>query len=56
MIRGYYGRLVFKAEIRGNVRLKEAPSFGKTIFGRDNGSAGAEAASAINERSLEKNQ
>ena len=43
MIRGYYGRLVFKAEIRGNVRLKEAPSFGKTIFDYDNGSAGAEA-------------
>ena len=43
MIRGYYGRLVFKAEIRGNVRLKEAPSFGKTIFEYDNGSAGAEA-------------
>lgn len=43
MIRGYYGRLVFKTEIRGNVRLKEAPSFGKTIFAYDNGSAGAEA-------------
>jgi len=43
MIRGYYGRLVFKTEIRGNVRLKEAPSFGKTIFDYDNGSAGAEA-------------
>lgn len=43
MIRGHYGRLVFKTEIRGNVRLKEAPSFGKTIFEYDNGSAGAEA-------------
>jgi len=43
MIRGYYGRLVFKTEIRGNVRLKEAPSFGKTIFDYDKGSAGAEA-------------
>ena len=43
MIRGYYGRLVFKSEIRGNVRLKEAPSFGKSIFDYDNGSAGAEA-------------
>jgi len=43
MIRGYYGRLVFKSEIRGNVRLKEAPSFGKSIFAYDNGSAGAEA-------------
>ena len=43
MIRGHYGRLVFKTEIRGNVRLKEAPSFGKSIFDYDNGSAGAEA-------------
>ena len=43
MIRGYYGRLVFKSEIRGNVRLKEAPSFGKSIFDYDNGSSGAEA-------------
>ena len=43
MIRGHWGRLVFKTEIRGNVRLKEAPSFGKTIFDYDNGSAGAEA-------------
>jgi chromosome partitioning protein len=43
MIRGHYGRLVFKTEIRGNVRLKEAPSFGKTIFEYDNGSAGADA-------------
>jgi chromosome partitioning protein len=42
MIRGYYGRLVFKTEIRGNVRLKEAPSFGKSIFDYDKGSAGAE--------------
>ena len=43
MIRGHWGRLVFKTEIRGNVRLKEAPSFGKTIFDYDKGSAGAEA-------------
>ena len=42
MIWGYYSRLVFKTEIRGNVRLKEAPSFGKSIFDYDNGSAGAE--------------
>lgn len=43
MIRGYYGRLVFKMVIRGNVRLKEAPSFGKSIFDYDKGSAGAVA-------------
>ena len=43
MIRGYYGRQVFKAEVRGNVKLKEAPSFGKSIFDYDKGSSGAEA-------------
>lgn len=43
MIRKHYGRAVLKTEIRGNVRLKEAPSFGKTIFDYDAGSAGAEA-------------
>lgn len=42
MIRRHYGKLVFRTEIKGNVRLKEAPSFGKTIFDYDAGSAGAE--------------
>ena len=42
MIRKHYGKQVFKTEIRGNVRLKEAPSFGKTIFDYDGKSAGAE--------------
>jgi chromosome partitioning protein len=35
--------LVFNTEIRGNVRLKEAPSFGKSIFDYDNYSPGAKA-------------
>jgi chromosome partitioning protein len=43
MIRRHYRRRVFKTEIKSNVRLKEAPSFGKTIFDYDRGSAGAEA-------------
>lgn len=42
MIRRHYGRLVFKTEIKSNVRLKEAPSYGKTIFDYDAGSAGAD--------------
>ena len=54
MIRGYYGRLVFKTEIRGNVRLKEAPSFGKTIFAYDNGSAGAEAYRELTKEVLQR--
>jgi len=54
MIRGYYGRLVFKTEIRGNVRLKEAPSFGKSIFDYDNGSAGAEAYRELTKEVLQR--
>lgn len=42
MIRAHYGRLVFKTDIRVNVRLKEAPSFGKTIFEYDASSIGAD--------------
>ncbi len=47
LIRGHYGKQVFKTEIKGNVRLKEAPSFGKTIFDYDPGSAGAECYRAL---------
>jgi chromosome partitioning protein len=54
MIRGYYGRLVFKTEIRGNVRLKEAPSFGKSIFDYDNGSPGAEAYRQLTQEVLQR--
>ncbi len=43
MIRRHYGRAVFDTVIPGNVRLKEAPSFGQTIFDYDAESAGAEA-------------
>lgn len=43
MIRKHYGKTVFKTVIPCNVKLKEAPSFGKTIFDYDAGSTGAEA-------------
>jgi chromosome partitioning protein len=54
MIRGHYGRLVFKTEIKGNVRLKEAPSFGKTIFDYDNGSSGAESYRELTKEVLQR--
>lgn len=54
MIRGYYGRLVFKTEIRGNVRLKEAPSFGQSIFDYDNRSSGAEAYRKLTKEVLQR--
>ncbi|MBP6830240.1 MAG: ParA family protein [Deltaproteobacteria bacterium] len=43
LIRGHYGDRVFKTEIPINVRLSEAPSFGRTIFGHDPSSSGADA-------------
>ena len=43
MIRRHYGRAVFMVEVPVNVRLKEAPSFGKTIFDYDAGATGAAA-------------
>jgi chromosome partitioning protein len=42
-IRGYYGKQVFATEIRVNVRLSEAPSFGQSIFQYDPTSTGAAA-------------
>lgn len=43
LLRGHFGRLVFRAEIRVNTRLAEAPSYGQTIFQYDNHSTGAAA-------------
>ncbi|MDZ4242250.1 MAG: ParA family protein [Candidatus Omnitrophota bacterium] len=54
MIRGFHGRLVFKTEIRVNVKLKEAPSFGKSVFDYDNGSSGAEAYRELTKEVLQR--
>ena len=54
IIREHYEDLVFKTEIRVNVRLKEAPSFGKTIFDYDAKSAGAEAYRALTKEVLHR--
>ena len=43
MIRDHYGADVFQAEVRVNVRLTEAPSFGRTIFEHDRTSSAATA-------------
>lgn len=40
-IREQYGALVFGIEIRTNVRIAEAPAFGKTIFQHDSKATGA---------------
>ncbi len=41
-VRNFFGGRVFETVIRVNVRLAEAPGFGKTIFEYDSGSHGAE--------------
>ncbi|MHB1865128.1 MAG: ParA family protein [Candidatus Saccharimonadales bacterium] len=46
-IENYFGDLVFKTVIPRNVRLAEAPSFGKTIFEYDKRSKGAKAYKAL---------
>ena len=43
MIRDHYQEKIFETEVRVNVRLTEAPSFGQTIFDYDHSSTGAQA-------------
>lgn len=54
MIRKHYKAQVFKNEIRVNVRVSEAPSFGKTIFQHDWSSSGAEAYRQLTDEILKK--
>ncbi len=42
-VRKHFGDKVFKTIIPRNVKLAEAPSFGKTIFDHDKWSKGAKA-------------
>jgi chromosome partitioning protein len=46
-LRNFFGERLFKATIRNNVRLAEAPGFGKTIFEYDPQSHGAEDFKAL---------
>lgn len=43
MIRGHYGDQVFASEIRGNVKITEAPSFGQSVLSYAPSSPGANA-------------
>ncbi len=47
IIRGQFKSDVFKTEIKTNIKLAEAPSFGKTIFQHDWNCTGAEAYQAL---------
>jgi chromosome partitioning protein len=42
-LQGYFGEKLFKSMVPRNVRLAEAPSFGKTIYEHDRWSKGARA-------------
>ena len=46
-LRDRFGKDVFRAVVRENVRLAEAPSFAKTIFDYDPKSTGAEDYAAV---------
>lgn len=54
MIRDRYNNSVFKAEIRQNVKLAEAPSFSKTIFQYNCNSIGAEGYQALCKELIQK--
>ena len=47
LVKGEYGELAFETEIYRNVKLTEAPAFGKSIFQHAPSSAGAEKYAAL---------
>ena len=55
-LRGFYSGLVFQTMIPRNVRLAEAPSFGKPVIYYDPKSRGAEAYSQLAKEVLENDQ
>jgi chromosome partitioning protein len=55
-VRGFFREQVFDTVIPRSVRLAEAPSFGKTIFGYDGSSAGAQAYMALADELLERHK
>jgi chromosome partitioning protein len=53
-IRRHFGRLVYETVIPRNVRLGEAPSFGKPVLAYDVKSRGAEAYLALGKELLKR--
>jgi chromosome partitioning protein len=53
-VRNFFGKTVFETIIPRNVRLAEAPSFGKTIFEYDTTSKGAQAYAALAKELIER--
>jgi chromosome partitioning protein len=55
-VRKFFGEQVFDTVVPRSVRLAEAPSFGKTIFGYDGHSAGAQAYLAVADELLARHR
>ena len=55
-LRSFYGSLVFETTIPRNVRLAEAPSYGKPVIYYDQRSRGAEAYSQLAEEVVANEQ
>jgi chromosome partitioning protein len=55
-VRSFFKEQVFETVVPRSVRLAEAPSFGKTIFGYDGHSAGAQAYLALAEEVLSRHR
>jgi chromosome partitioning protein len=55
-IRGHFGKLVYDTVIPRNVRLGEAPSFGKPVLAYDIKSKGAESYLALGREVLRKKE
>lgn len=53
-IRGQYGDAVLHTEVKANVRIKEAPSFGRSIFDYEPTSTGALAYGALTDEVLKR--
>lgn len=51
---GYFGDKLFKTEVPRNVRLAEAPSYGRTIYDHDRWSKGARAYKSLVNEILER--
>jgi chromosome partitioning protein len=53
-VKQYFGEKLFKAVIPRNVRLAEAPSYGRTIYEHDKWSKGARAYKALSKEVLQR--
>jgi chromosome partitioning protein len=53
-VKKHFGNYVFESVIPRNVRLAEAPSFGKTVFEHDKWSKGARAYKSLTKEIMQR--